>query len=280
MAVGLIPLIIFWAITSFFSFTFIADTFVALCISMIVALIPYFWFIFPYCHIVVPADVAWIVESLKRESSKEQVESTGYRDIVAQKEFQAGFHWIFFWERPGKSVDMTRSVIVNSERDERYTLSNGKSMLIVWRIYYGPLVGNVVNYIRTDPESTKTKVRDRVRGFLQDKVGEMEKLGFGEEQKKKLCTDFALVYGGPKHIDDEERALGIQTGDGPEIVDIDEPRDVSELRNILTTVLETVEKSGGKMTYEQARGILLASKANNMNLSAIEILGTRGIKPV
>ena len=231
----------------------------------------YFKWIFPYCTFIVPADKAWIMSNqFVNESAKFQAEFTGYRKIRAQKEFQAGFHWKYPWETTNLEIDMSRQAAIQQRPEEIYTLKDGNLVIIRWRIFYGPLPGSLVNFIRTKPDLIEHRIRDRVERFIQSTIGELEQIGYGRHQLDLFKEKFEEIYGGPNTIDPEERELGVWTGT-PEILDIDEPRDAQEVRYILDTASKAVEASKGKMSFEEARGILLASKINGTQVDVLEL---------
>ena len=244
---------------------------------IIITSVIYFKLIFPHCTFIVPADKAWIMSNqLYNESSEFQSEFSGYRKIRAQKEFQAGFHWKYPWEVTNLEIDMSRQAAIQQRPEEVYTLKDGKLVIIRWRIFYGPLPGSLVDFIRTRPDQIELRVRDRVERFIQALVGELDQVGYGRHQLDQFKSRFEEIYGGPNTIDSEERELGIWTGT-PEILDIDEPRAAQDIKAILDTAVKAVNESGGKMTFEEARGIILSSKVGGANVDVLELARNRAL---
>lgn len=253
------------------------DMIVALGLIVVISSMIYFNLVFPYCTFNVPPDRAWIIANpFVSESADYQKRFSGYRKITAQKEFQAGFHWKYPWEKPNLEVDMSRQIDLQHKPEEVYTLKSGELVIIRWRIFYGPLPGSLVNFIKTRPEYITQRLRDRVEKFLQSMIGETDKIGFGKEQLESFKRRFEGIYGGPYVIDEEERNLGIWTGT-PEILDIDAPRSAQEITAILKAATDAVAESKGQMTFEEARGIILASRVSGTEINVLELAKNRAI---
>lgn len=211
-------------------------------VALIVGCILYFLFVFPYCTINVPPDRAWVVANeFKTESAMEQAEFTGFREIRAQKEFGAGFHWIFFWEFSDKEVNLTRQILIENDENEPYTLADGNTIIVKWQIFAQILPGNVVNYIRHRPKDIQTRIGNRTDGFVQGYFGakKAEEVTFDQAQLLDLKREYTSPpprgFGPQRLIDDDERALGVWVGD-IEAFDIDQAKIVQEGRNISTKV--------------------------------------------
>lgn len=264
--IGMIGTVVFT-----FLYVFGVDAVLAIGIVLIIASWLYFKYIFHHCTFTVPADRAWIIsDPFVSESSAYQSTFSGYREIRAQKEFQAGFHWKYPWEKPSVEIDMSRQGTLQQRPDEVYTLKNDKLVIIRWRLFWGPLAGSLVNFIKTNPSEIEKRLRDRVEKFLQGVVGKVDETGYGREQLNLFKMRFEEEFGPPTQIDDEERNLGIWTG-SPEVIDIDAPRTAQDITGILDAASKAVVASGGKMTFEEARGIILASKVNGSNVDVLEI---------
>ena len=171
--------------------------------AVAIAAVPYFRYVFPHCTCQVKSGRALIVANkYVPESAKKRRKYSGYREIRAQKEFQAGFHWIYFWEEPFLDVDMSRQIPVEHDIESVYTLKGGKKLIrIKWRVFCTPLVGDIVNFARTREEDIIRRVKDRVESFLQGEVGSMSHIGFDSKQKEQLNKKFENVFLGPDHID-------------------------------------------------------------------------------
>ena len=272
---GLIMLLIIGIIITMIAIMMGADPIFTIGTIIITWAISYFKLVFPYCFFETPQDKAWIIANpLTPESAGFQSTFSGYREIRGQWETQAGYHWKYPWEKPNWEVDMTRQIPLENGVEEVYTLAEDQLVIIRWRIFYGPLPGSIVNFIKTKPEYISTRIRDRVVKFLQGIVGEKQRVGYDRNQLEEFRTRFEKVFGGPNEIDAEERSLGIWTGT-PEILDIDKPRSAQEITAILKAASDAVRESNGKMTFEEARGIILASKVNGTQVDILEIARSR-----
>ncbi len=266
-----VGLSILW-IAHFFATILISDRMMAVGIAFIIFSIIYFRWLFPYFTCIVPADRAWVISnSLVSESSKKRTEFSGYREIKAQRELQAGFHWRFPWENSAKVIDMTRLITVESDETDIYTLKGGKEFVIIsWRIFYGPLPGSIVNYIKTRPMHITTRISDRARTYLQGAIGKLKEINFDKAQQESLRNGFEAIYKGPEHIDTEEEELGVWTGT-PNIIDIDQPKTKQEISIILDTVMKAVKDSNGEMTFAEARDIILGASTRGVDYNIVDI---------
>lgn len=274
---GVVILLASWYVT----ILLIPVPWLAMTIASMVSVLVYFKMVFPYASTKVPPNKAWtFANSFISESSAEQGEFSGYRTIIAQKEFQAGFHWKFFWEYPDKEVDMRRQIIIENDPDTNpYTLKDEKQIRIKWQVFCEPLPGNIVNFLKTRPESIERRVRNRGDAFVQGYVGGLTEIEFDKTQMDNLKAAFEHIYGGPNYIDEEERNLGIWTGT-PEIIDIDQPVEVQEAQNykqrmekIIEIANAMVEASGGKLGYDHALKLALVG-SGDANIDFVELAGT------
>lgn len=227
---------------------------------------------------IVPANKAWVLSNaFISETAQYREEFTGEREIKAQRELQAGFHLRFPWEKVVYEVDMSLEKIIESDRDDIYTLmadSNGVSKMVIirWRISYVVLPGSVVNFTRTDPEIIVKSIKARATKSLQSYFGERSDIGYGKMEQDNFKKYFEEIFGGPKYIDPYfERRVGIWTGT-PEIIDIDLPRKHQEIQNILSAVLDIVKKSDNKLSFNDAQKMVLAANQRGDDLTQIRIV--------
>lgn len=273
---GVVMLVMFLLMATFLGMSSVMKT-----LMIITAVYLYFTYVFPYATIKVPPNKAWVLaNSFVSESAMKLETFSGYRMITGQKEFQAGFHWKFFWEYPDKEIDMRRQIIVENDPDENpFTLRDGKQIRIKWRIFCEPLPGNIVNFLRTRPESIEMRVTDRVNVFIQGYVGRLASIKFDKRQMNKLKNEFEKIFQGPTVIDDEERELGIWTGT-PEIIDIDQPKEVQAAKNYqqkmeatIRVANEMVNASKGRLRYDQALKLALVG-SGDAKIDFVELAGT------
>lgn len=256
---GVIILVIF----ILFVKLFITDLFYSLCWGTIFGAIVYFIFVFPYVSFVVPAGWAWLMsDSFKQESSEKIIKFSGFRKIVAQTEFQAGFHWKYPWETKAYEVSMNRNFIIEGEDGDVYTFKGGEKLIkIKWQVAVVPLPGNIKNYRKTPEAEIEIRVKNKVKAFIQGYIGDLKgtKIDFGSKGREEFKKSFEEVYGGQEIIDEiDERPMGIWTGT-PEIVKIDELKGAQDAKifqqvvdSVIQTAEEMVKKSNGKMPFGSA----------------------------
>lgn len=266
MGVGIIILII----TLLIALLTINDHFTGLCVGIMFWAAGYGLLLPNFCFLV-PADHAYVMSnSLIRESSARLDTFSGYREIVAQREYQAGFYWRYPWDVLNHDVNMSRKIIINEDVGKLYTLKDKKTVRIEWQIIVTPLPGNILNYIKTSEADITARVKIRVRKFIQGYIGNLNNVDFGKVGQEAFKKEFEKVFGGPTVIDDiDERPLGIWTGT-PEIVSIEQPEDVQEGINteqILAAITDSaktmVTASNGQMDFDaamRAATIVFASK--------------------
>jgi hypothetical protein len=290
-----IGLLIFMVVLFFANYIF-PNAIVAFLMSIAITAVPFFQKVFPYVVCLVPPDEAWVITNpYKHEQGAEQLKYvphtprtneneenqedtmvgmdltySGYRKIRAQWEAQAGFYFLLPGEYPDKKVDLTRMISIENDYDEVYTLADKSVVLFRWRVFYSALPGRIVNFIRTRPIHIETEIRNRMRGFLQGLVGEYTKLDFDEHQRGLVRKKFEDKYGRANIIDKQEEDLGIWVS-SLDVYDIDEPRSAQEAGAILNKIREFVEATKGAMSYDDARGIILAQRANNIDVAQIEL---------
>ena len=237
--------------------------------SGVVTSLLYFSLVFPNVTFIVPENKAWImVNRFVPESLLVQARFSGNRDIRAQKEFQAGFHWKYLWETKAEDgeINMKKVILVESDDDATYTMRNGKTIKIKYQVLVVPLPGNIVNHFRTREEDIKRRIKARAEKFLQGHIGKLLVIKFDKTQQDILKKAFEKVWGGPDVIDDEERELGIWTGT-PEVYDIGNPKGVEDALNWQTNMATAINiakqmviNSGNQMPFEQAMKIAVAGQ--------------------
>jgi hypothetical protein len=238
--------------------------------------------VLPNCTINVSANKAIIVsDNLKNEDSQVESSFSGNRVIKAQRELQAGFHWKYFWEKPVAEVDMSRQRTIENDPDDpkkQYTLKDRKLIKIKWRIFYAPLPGSIVKLNRTKPEDIKKRIYDRVDGFVQGFVGELESIGFGQKQMDEMREAYIARFKDNEHIDDEEKEMGIWTSN-LEVIDFDDPKEVQQARNFEEVMLtnirlanKIVNESNGKIHPNDALKMVLVG-SGKANIDFIELAG-------
>lgn len=247
-------------------------------VGLAITLVLYFIFVFPYVSCVVPPDKGWVMSNtLKQEDSHPLMQFSGYRAIVAQTEYQAGFHWIYPWEKLATEVDMTRKIRVTHEevdatgkvvagdgREKLYTMKEGKRLIrLKYLVLTTALPGNLVNFIKMEERDIILQVQARAEKFLQGFIGNTDAVEFGTLFQERLKTAFQKIYGGKENIDDEERQGGFWTGE-PLVYDIDEPTDVQVARELSQSwgvyqklASDMVEASKGQTSFEQAMSLVL-----------------------
>lgn len=258
--------------------------FTSLCLGTMLWAAVYFGLVLPSVSFIVPADRAYVMSnSFIQESSERLTTFSGHREIKAQIEYQAGFHWRYPWETLSHDVDMQRKIIINEDPDRVYTLKGGKTVRIEWQVIVTPLPGSIKNYIRTREEDIQVRIKTRIQKFIQGYIGDLTDTDFGTEGQKKFKKEFEKVFGGPTAIDDiDERPLGVWTGT-PEIIDIDEPKDVQKGRNIQQVIealtqaaLDMVVKSGNTIDFDKAiraAYVVYAAESGGGEINIVELTG-------
>ena len=249
---------------------------VGVCIGIITGSVIYFIYIFPNLTVIVPPNKGWLISnSFKSESSERDPGFDGYRKIQAQRELQAGFHWVYPWESMSPpEVDMQKKFFVKKDDEEPYTLKDGSLLDLKYVIQIVPLPGYLTNFVRTTEADIQTRVKARVESWLQGKIGELEKPRFDKAFIDSLKEDFKSVYSG-KNLHDDEIGMGIWTGI-PEITDVDLPKEVQKARNEKETLMIDIEaaqdimmRSGGKIDLKTALNAiyrLRAASSGNANI--------------
>jgi hypothetical protein len=255
-------------------------------LSMLFTTIIFFTIVFPNATFIVPADTAWILENpFKPEIVGDNSEEfSGYREIRAQTEFQAGFHWKYPWERFLVSIDMKRTIIVEGDKKKTYTMGNGNTVMVQWQFLCTPLPGCLINYNRSNEEDIRLQIKTRVERWLQGKIGSMSSVSFGKAQIDEFKESFEFVFGGPKTIDEMERKFGIWAGT-PEIFYIGNPPKIEEGKNFAESIgplfaaaKDMVTKAEGGLSYEAALKIasMLRAAESGGEVSFVDIAGAIG----
>lgn len=263
----------------------VISLFTSLCLGTILWAAIYFGLVFPSVSFIVPADRAYMMSnSFIQESSERLTAFSGYREIKAQTEYQAGFYWRYPWETLSHDVDMQRRIIIQEDPERVYTFKDGKKTIrIEWQVVVTPLPGSIQNYIKTREEDIIVKVKARVQKFIQGHIGGMDNADFGDIGQEKFKAAFEKVFKGPTEIDDiDERPLGIWTGT-PEIVDIDEPKEVQKGRNIQQVIealtqaaMDMVVKSGNTIDFDKAiraAYVVYAAENGGGEINIVELTG-------
>lgn len=274
--------IVIFIITFFLVNLFGPDLWLTMAISIIATSLIYFWGVFPNCTFIVPENKAWIMaNSFFPESAVPTAQFSGNRNVRAQKEFQAGFHWKFPWDKKGEEIDMQKIIAVEGNPEETYTLAGGQSTKLKYQVLVVPLPGRIVNFNRTKEKDIIRKVKARAEGFLQEYIGGQSVVTFGKEWKDALKARFEGLYGGPEIIDPEEEAMGIWTGT-PEIYDIGQPKEVEDARNFeiqMQSVIKTAERmvrvSKDKMKFNEAMKMALVGRGQ-AKIDFVELTGLLG----
>ena len=241
--------------------------------------------------VIVPENKAWIISNAFKdeEVSENSLTETGYRNIKAQRELQAGIHFIYPWESKAEEIDMKWFNSIGSKEEDggnSYTLKNGRTVKIAWQVRVVPLPGFLVNFNRSDKKDIERKVRARAEAFFQGYIGNLELVQFGNEQKKDIEKAFENLWGGESTKDDQEKELGVWTGT-PEVFDISNPKDVEIQMNWEAIMLSTttiakrmVEESGNKMSFQDAMRLALIGqgKAKMEMVDVVGLLGGGGKK--
>lgn len=272
------------SITILLCLLLIESKLVGTCIGVIMGSMIYFMYVFPNLTVIVPPNKGWLISnSFKSESSEKDPGFDGYRKIFAQRELQAGLHWVYPWESMSPpEVDMQKKFFVKKDDEEPYTLKDGSLLDLKYVIQIVPLPGYLTNFVRTTEADIQTRVKARVESWLQGKIGELEKPKFDRSFIDALKNDFTNVYSG-KELHKDEIEMGIWTG-VPEITDVDLPKDVQRARNEKEILLvdieaaqEIVNKSGGKITLEKALAAIYRLRAaSSGNATIIDLANTFG----
>ncbi len=270
-------------IALFFTSLF-ASPWVTIVISLVFTSLVYFMGVFPYVTFIVPENKAWIMANrFSTESAEQTVTFSGSRDITAQKEFQAGFHWKYPWEdlAEGGEIDMKKVIAVEHTEGSSYTLKTGQTIDLKYQVLVVPLPGYIINFFRTREADIKRRVKARSEAFFQGYIGDLDVVDFGKEQIEDLEEAFELEWKGQNELDPEEIEQGIWTGT-PEVYDISNPKEIEDARNferqmdsIISAAHKMVEKSKGKMPYEQAFKLALVGRGQ----AKIDFLELSGVLP-
>lgn len=234
--------------------------------------------------VIVPENKAWIISNAFRdeEVSEDSLTETGYRNIRAQRELQAGLHFIYPWESKAEEIDMKWfNSIASAEGGNSYTMKGGRTIKISWQVRVVPLPGFLVNFNRSDKKDIERKVRARAEAFFQGYLGDREFITFGKEQKETIEKAFEDLWGGESHQDNQEQELGVWTGT-PEVFDISNPKEVEEQRNLETIMLSAtkiarsmVDESGGKMSFQDAMKLALIGQGK-VKMEMVDVVGLLG----
>jgi len=274
--------VLIYVITLFLILLFNLPLWLIISASIIVSSLIYFMGIFPKMIIIVPENQAWVMANrFKNESSDKTEEFSGYRKIKAQTEFQAGLHWIYPWEEKGEEVNMKRIIPVEGDPEETYTLADRSTVKLKFLVSVVPLPGYIVNFVRHDEEDIIKRVRAKAMAFLQGEIGKMEKASFNKKTMEGIQAKFEDLYGGPKHLEDDEKDLGIWTST-PQIFDISLPKEVEQAineANIIQQAMdkadEMVRRSNGKMSYGEAMKWASVSQGK-AGIGILEMAGLAG----
>lgn len=249
----------------------------------------YFIFVYPRVNIVVPHDEGWIMSSgLKRESTATPDSRSGNREITAQRELQAGPHWVYLWETPSHIIDMNKKIDeVNNDTDELYATDKGEKLLRVeYLITIFPLLGGLLQYIQLKDEADiKKQIKTIAKAALQNHIGEMKgedvDFGKGTKDKKGFILEVQDVlnkcFGVGGTIPPALKALGVRCQ--VTVSDLDEPRDVQKARQLGQEFItyreianQMVKDSKGTLDYEKAYFAVLMG-ANKVSVDFVKLDG-------
>lgn len=218
--------------------------------------------------------------SFVREKNTFDGTFTGYRHIKAQWESQSGFHFKYPWDVKAVEIDMQIVIVVQGDKNNRFTLKGGQTISLRYIVRAIPLPGRLVNFNRTNKDDIIRRIKARVEAWLQGYVGGLEATGFDKNAIDSFKRNFELCFGGLERIDPDEEAMGIWTGT-PEITDIENPKEVEAARNLETemeaiakSAKRLVEVSGGKLSYNDALKMVLLGKGAKMDF--VQIAGVLG----
>lgn len=249
--------VLFNALTLFF----FEDKFVAFVVGTCFGMFLYFKYVFQYLTIIVPANRALVMQNSFITETNESSDDPSTRKVVGQKEYQAGFYFMFPWDtKVGDEIDMGKDTLIESDESVVYTTKNGQQIVIKWIISTRPLEGHLIQYKMVEPEAREARIRARAESFLINFIGDKDDVDFGTKLTNDIGEGFEKIYGGDKKIDDEEEELGVWTGK-PKIVAIMETADRQKARTQVAKLEEIIRKASeleSELGIERGKALELA----------------------